>query len=262
MKKISLYIILFFLYFFLSDCSKETYIPSCYIAHIPDAYDYPLKPGMPGWELLNSSAEMDSVLQIPEDVLFSISTEGLIETVLSYPRFADLYFQEDIQFAFDILIEHFNGFPELLKRQDAAILLLNRYKSMEPRCQENNWPSIPRPGSSTSFSFAFIEILLAQYDILQQLDNEDTHILLKEAIEKYEEKQVYNYSVFSKKHTVLIAGRILFLNNYAPFMEEYSNDIYVKNFIDRIMLYSNFDTLDRVYVFAIDYILKSLKKEK
>lgn len=238
----------------MSDCSKETFAPGCYIAHISDAYDYPLKPGMPGWRLLNSTDEMDSVLQIPEDVLFSISTEGLIETVLNYPRFADLYFQEDYQFAFNILVEHFNGFSELLKRQNAATLLLNRYKSMEPSCQENNWPSIPRTGSSTSFSFAFIEILIAQYDILQQLDNVDTNILLKEAIKKYEEKKLYDYSIFSKKHTVLIAGRILFLNNYAPFMEEYSNDVYVKDFIDKVMLNSNFDTLDRVYEFAVDFI--------
>lgn len=256
MKKDRLYIILFFLYFFSLNCSKEDFNPSCYIAHVSDAYDYPLKPGMPGWELLRNSDEMDSVLQIPKDVLLSISTEGLIETVLNYPSFPNIYFQNDYQYVFDIIKEKFNGFSELLMRQDAAILLLKRYKSMKPHCQENNWPSINGPGSSPSFSFAFIEILLAQYDILEQLDNDDTHTLMQEAIEKYEEKIVNNFSVFSTKHTVLIAGRILLLNNYAPFMEEYNNDIYVKDFIDRIMLLSNFDTLERVYELAINFNLK------
>ena len=254
MKINILYIILFFLYFFLSACSKEKEEHSCYIAHVPDAYDYPIKPGTPEWEQLNSSDEMDSVLQIPEDVLHSISTEGLIETVLNYPRWGDLYFLEDYQFGFDVIKENFNGIQELLKRSDAATKLFDRYKLMNPGCNENNWPSINGPGSSASFSFAFIEIIIAQYDILNQFDNEQIETLLKEVIIKYEEKNRYDYSVFSKKHTVLIAGRIMYLSNYTPFIEEYSKNIYVKEFIEKVMLNNNFETLDLVYDYAKNFL--------
>ena len=246
MKTRILYLSLFFLSLLLSACSKEKEEHTCNISHVTDAYDYPLKPGMPGWSLLNSSHEMDSVLQIPDNVLANISTEGLIETALNYPRFGDLYFLDDYQHAFEILTEHFNGFQELLKRDDAAEKLLYRYELMYPDCNDNNWPSINGPGSSTSFSFAFIEIIIAQYDILAQLDKVKSKTLLKEALIKYQEKSQYNYSVFSKKHTALIAGRIMYLADYTPFIEEYNKNIYVKDFIDKVILNSNFETLELV----------------
>ena len=253
MKNSYQYIILVFLYLFSCSCEKEKEKEKeygCYIEHNPDAYVFPIKPGMPEWEQLNSSREIDSVLQIPEDVLQNISTEALIETVLNYPRFGDLYFLDDYQLAFDRLTEHFNGFQELLTRNDAAIYLFNRYKLMYPGCDENNWPSIIEPGRSNSFSFAFIEIVIAQYVILNQFDDDELMTVLEETIHKYEEKNRYNYSVFSKKHTVLIAGRIMYLSNYTPFITEYNTNIHVKEFVDKVMLNSNFKTLDLVYEYA------------
>ena len=157
-----------FLWFIINtSCSNETEIgiEMCFIDHLQDAYDYPIKPGMAEWEKLNSSDEMDSVLQIPEAILHSISTEGLIETVLNYPMFGNLYFIDDYQQSFDLLEENFNGFQELLNRTDAGRLLFDRYKLMHPGCKENNWPSINGPGSSASYSFAFIEILILKFPL-------------------------------------------------------------------------------------------------
>ncbi|NLJ39771.1 MAG: hypothetical protein GX432_13570 [Candidatus Atribacteria bacterium] len=260
MKLNKLYIVLLAFLYLLSGCSNEKEEYNCFIAGVPDAYDYPIKPGTPEWEKLTTSYEMDSVLQIPKDVLNSISTEGLIETVLNYPKFGDLYFLDNYQFSFDRLKEHFNGFQELLTRRDAGIKLFSRYKLMNPACNKNNWPSITGPGSSVSFSFAFIEIIIAQYDILNQFNNEQIKPLLKETIIKYQEKTRYNYSVFSKKHTVLIAGRIMYIKNYSPFMEEYKKNIYVKTFIDKVMLYNNFETLDLIIDYANDFYEKYNKR--
>lgn len=254
MKTSIIYILLSFLSFFLSGCLKEKVEHTCNIAHVIDAYDYPVKPGMPSWSLLDTSHEMDSVLQIPDNVLNNISTEGLIETSLNYPRFGDLYFLDDYQLAFEILTEHFNGFQELLKRDDAAEKLIYRYELMYPGCNDNNWPSVNGPGSSTSFSFAYIEIIIAQYGILSQLDKVKIKTLLKDTLIKYDEKNQYNYSVFSKKHTVLIAGRIMYLADYTPFIEEYNKNINVKNFIDKVILNSNFETLELVNNYAKKFL--------
>lgn len=229
----------------------------CFIEPAPDAYDYTIKPGMPEWAELNTSAEMDSVLQIPEDVLNNISTEGLVESVLNYPRFLDLYFIDNYQRAFDILTGNFNGFQELMDRKDAGIELLQRYERMHPGCKENNnWPSIGEPGSSASFAFTYIEIIIAQYDILNQYNNEELIKVLNEATTKYKLKQRYDYGIFCEKHSVLIAGRILHLKDYTPFIEEYNNNIYVKDFIDKVKLNNNFSTLDLVN----DYTKKYLNK--
>lgn len=235
-------------------CTKQPIELECYIEPVEDAYDYPIKPGSPEWAQLTSSQQMDSVLQIPDDILFSISTEGLVETCLSYPRFGDLYFAEDYQWAFEVLTDHFNGFSELLSRDDAALKLFDRYLLMYPGCSINNWPSINGPGTSTSFSFAYIEIILAQTEILQQLDGAETNLWMQEVITKYKQKKRYNYSVFSKKHTALIAGRIMLLNNYPPFMDEYYNNPYVKAFVDRVMLFGNFETLEVVIKHAVNFL--------
>jgi len=112
--------------FFLITCSKEDEEPLCIIEHVIDAYDYPVKPGSPEWAELTSNDEIDAVLQIPENILYEMSTEGLIETVLNYPRFADIYASENYQISFDVLTENFNGFHELLQRSDAAVHLLER----------------------------------------------------------------------------------------------------------------------------------------
>jgi hypothetical protein len=246
-------IVLFLLLSFLPGCTaKEEF--TCYLAKPQDSYDYPIKPGTPEWEQLDNSDEMDSVLQIPKNVLDNISTEGLIETVLNYPRFGDLYSIDDYQFAFDQMKNHYNGFQGLFNRNDAAMKLYDRYKEMYPGCVKNNWPSINGPGSSSSFSFAFIEILLAQYNILSQFNNEQIRILLREAISKYNEKNAHDFSVFSKKHTILITGRILYMSNYSPFIEEYSKNYFVKDFIDKVVLNNNFETLDLVLDYAEKYL--------
>ena len=201
-------------------CTKQPVELECYIEPVEDAYDYPIKPGSPEWAQLTSSQQMDSVLQIPNDILLDMSTEGLIETCLSYPRFGDLYFAEDYQWAFEVLTSHFNGFRELLLRDDAAIKLFDRYLQMYPGCSINNWPSIIRPGYSTSFSFSFIEIILAQPEILQQLNDAETNAWMQELVAKYKQKKGYDYSIFSLKHTPLVAGRIMIMRNYHPFVYE------------------------------------------
>jgi hypothetical protein len=249
MRTVAINIVFWFVLLILACCSKEKEEHFCFIEPSPDAYDYPIKPGTPEWELLQSSDEMDSALRIPEEILYYISTEGLIETVLNYPGFGNIYFAEDYQIAFDLMKDNFNGFSELLQRDDAAKKLKNRYILMHPGCNKNNWPSIIEPGRNISFSFAYIEILLAQYDILNQLDCATLKLLHDESNRKYSEKIFYNHSVFSKLHTVLIEGRIMYLNKYPPFLEEYNENHYVKIFIERANLL-DFETLDLIHNYS------------
>ncbi len=220
----------------------------CYIDSPEDVYDYPIKPGMPEWAEFRNSDEMVAATQLPENVLSTISTEGLIETVLRYPLYAELYLIEDYQNTFNNMKDRFNGLEELLKREDAAEKLLNRYKIMYAACFENNWPSILEDGSSNEFSFAYIEIILAQYDILNQLDEIELESMFKEALRKYKVKKQYNnYSIFSIKHSACIMARILLLKENAQFISEYNNNFYLKDFTDMFILYGNYSTLDFIY---------------
>ena len=50
-----------------------------------DAYIYPINGGTPRWQAFTTHDEMLKACQIPEGILSTMSTSGLVETVLNYP---------------------------------------------------------------------------------------------------------------------------------------------------------------------------------
>src|SRR4051812_33737550 len=89
-----------------------------------DAFKFPITPGMPEWRQLNSHAEMVAKSQVPEHKLRAMSTDGLINTVLSYPLLGDMLAFNSIQEGFDTVARNFNGLHALLERPDAGESLL------------------------------------------------------------------------------------------------------------------------------------------
>ncbi len=106
---------------------------------IDDAYDYPVKPGTDAWKALGSHIEMLQVCQIPEIKLQTMSTAGLVETVLNYPLFCDAWAWNTPQEGFNTISGQFNGLAELLKRTDAGTVLLAKYKTMDPAAMGQDW---------------------------------------------------------------------------------------------------------------------------
>jgi len=128
---------------------------------------------------------------------------------------------------------------------------------MHPGCKINNWPSINKPRASTSFSFAFIEIIIAQYGILNQYDSLHLDQLFNEALLKFEQKNMYDCSSFGKPHTAIILGRIMYLDKYGPFIEEYDNNSQVRIFLDGVInalgIVDSVEALDIIYNYAKQY---------
>ncbi|MFZ3101985.1 MAG: hypothetical protein WA113_07270 [Desulfitobacteriaceae bacterium] len=92
------------------------------------SYQYPVKGGTEEWKKLNSHAEMLDVVQIPENILKKMTTAELVETVLNYPLYGDMYSYDTFQQGIESIIIQFNGLSELLKRDDAGTVLLAKYK--------------------------------------------------------------------------------------------------------------------------------------
>ncbi|MDY7040242.1 MAG: hypothetical protein SVX38_05200 [Chloroflexota bacterium] len=181
-----------------------------------DAYDFPIKPGTPEWAALKSHEEMLQVCQVPESILQEMSTEGLIETCLNYPLYGDMLAYNSMQQGFDAVVSRFNGLQELLKREDAGSKLLARYRKMDPETGEN-WT--PLRSSNSSLDFTFIEMLLAQDDILSKLTPAERRDLLAVSLEMVRSKQKHAdiYSLFGQERTALIMGRILQMENFDAF---------------------------------------------
>lgn len=95
-----------------------------YPIHTP--YDYPIKPGTPEWAMLSTQSAKVEACQIPDDVLHALTTEALVETVLSYPLRTNLLAYDTKALGYQKLTLQFNGLQELERRADALSILSQR----------------------------------------------------------------------------------------------------------------------------------------
>lgn len=175
----------------------------------PDTYDFPIKPGTPEWQALNSHEEMVRACQIPEATLQSMSTAGLVETVLNYPLLGDMIAYNSFQEGFNTMASEFNGLAELLQRPEAGSELLTRYRAMDPAAIDVNWT--PEQRGQYAFRIAYVETLLAQDTIRANLTEAELHNLLAETVIKLRLKQEQPevYGQFSLGKAALLVGRIM-----------------------------------------------------
>jgi hypothetical protein len=152
------------------------------------AWDYPVKPGMKEWLVFKSTEEMYKAVSIPENVLKKLDTELLVQICLNYPALPVVFLFNSPQDGFDNLYKHFNGIQELIERKDAGEFLLKQYATFSLRDFNTLW-TLEKQGEFVH-RYYYIEIILAQPQILQSLKSEDRKLFLKEAIKKFEEKQL------------------------------------------------------------------------
>ena len=140
----------------------------------------------PEWKSTISRVERGEKLQLPEEMLTELSTDALIEAVIDYPFFSDVYAFDNVQDGFDIMYDSFNGVRELSMRNDAATVLLDKY-SNEPVLTETT------PDSDV-FRITDIEILISQDFITDKLSDTEKKQLINVASKKYmmeKESDVY-----------------------------------------------------------------------
>lgn len=156
---------------------------SVFAADGKEAFAYDLQPGTEEWGQLDHG-ERVLALQIPDEVLKSMSTEDLVNAVLDYPCFIDMIFYDTYQDGFEVVLEHFNGLQELVNREDAGRCLLNAYKDMElsqimSEVDENK-------KFEESLNLLYLETLLAQPKISKNMSIDDLEVLEVLAKTNYE----------------------------------------------------------------------------
>ncbi len=238
-------VVLLFASLALAACEKEDHSCRPYTAPVPrDTYVFPVQPGTPAWARLMTGAEMVAACQVPATTLNSMSTEGLIATCLDYPLLFDMTMANSLQRGARGVMSNFNGFGELHQRPSAAALLLDRYQRMRAGCL----PKADQQGEY-SFTFSYVEMIVAQEEYLNQLSSAQRRILLQETLTKYADKQPYTddvYGIFGLKTTAFVMARIMQAERYAPFLTELSNSPALQAFITDVNLQGNPQTLDVV----------------
>jgi len=190
-----------------------------------DAYEFPVTPqnNKEKWASLKTSEEKEALLQIPEDRLREMSTEGLIATCLQYPNLVPLFAYNSPQRAIDRLSEEFNGLKELLGRKDVGDYLLKFYSDVD-------LDFLKKSDKYPAHRLLLIEYILAQPSVLETVSDKDH--LVKVVYDKMMLKQDKYEDVFSTNASALVLARTV--NTYYPNLMKNIDDRNgdLKNFIE------------------------------
>jgi len=150
-------------------------------------WDYPVKPGTDAWKSLKNNAEKVQACQIPSEIIATMNTGELLNVCLDYPLLPDIFAFSNIKDGFSKFESDFNGFRELIRRDDAAKELLKRYKTLDPL-------SIPNEGSIMEkgnyvFRFSFIELFISYPLVVEKCSTNEKKEIVRELLLKKEKKK-------------------------------------------------------------------------
>jgi len=203
----------------------------CQAFEYSDTYQYPLIPGTDEWKSYEGNRKEACI--IPEDVLATISTEGLLESLLNKPFIWTDYVAYDYrQDGFVHLMELFPGIGEFLSRPDVFSVIYDRYQKMDLDC-EAYYP--PLYSDVLLFGFPCIEIYMVQDEFLENLDSIEINLLF-EIIRDINLLKIDKRPVFYLEalESTALMGKILLKANYAPFVDFYNANEDISWFIEKL----------------------------
>jgi hypothetical protein len=222
----------------LLSCSKEDSI-TCVSNSFSDVYEYPLKPGTQEWIDLVSREERAQACMIPQAILETISTGGLFESLLDYPFIIDYLAWEKFQLGFNKLKSENKGFAELYSREDLSQVIFAWYGSMILDCKE--WIYHPLNTAPLSIELQTIEMFIFQDEFLDSINQDREIELFKLIFRKLQLKIKHGYYESEKIISSAILGKIMFRNEFSPFINECNNNDFIKFFIEYIPDYRPVD---------------------
>lgn len=172
-------------------------------------YDFPIRPGTEEWKSLVTERERFEAMQIPENLLKTMSTYDLIITCMNYPAMGYYTAFNNPQDGMDLVIRNFNGLQELMSRREAPTELLSMYKQMDDKTMNLQNRNIDQ--SYWSIKRSYFELLLTQNGIIDKMNVEDQYGLMEEARKRINHKidNQEEYSAIDYQPTLLIMSKIL-----------------------------------------------------
>ncbi len=196
------------------------------VENVPFSFDKVADPSI--WASFGSLKERQDACQMPENLLKTISTKNLVETCMNYPLYGMYLAYNNEMEGIKIIMDGFNGFAELEKREDAAIELLNYYEKITAvytNFWTNNSYEQVRP-----LHLGYLELILAS-DKIPSLYNDVNYKRLEELMQSNLHIKIKNpetFSILSVSKSLLLGAKIK--------LEKYplnSNDsIMLNNFLE------------------------------
>jgi hypothetical protein len=181
-----------------------------------------------------SFEETIEIYKIPDQVLQCISTDGLVQTCISYPEMRMVWTRNSLQQGIDYIENICNGFEELWRREDKFYAIIDLYKLLD---FERDWTKYSdlENGSYVS-NIIYHEIIIAQNEILQDLTDSQKIELFELVLEKLKLKMVKyeDFGGLGMAGSVAILSRIMLSDQYPPFLEKYEENWVLMNAVELI----------------------------
>ena len=99
---------------------------------IDTPYEYPIVPGTPEWAALENNIAKINACAVPDELVYQMTTDALLETYLTHPLAYNAYAYDDYSLGFEILRAYYHiGLDELLGREDLADAIIKKYSNMD-----------------------------------------------------------------------------------------------------------------------------------
>ena len=149
------------------------------------AWDFPVKPGTEAWKQAKSWRDNVDACQIPENVLYSLTTEDLAGICSEYPFLPFFNAFNDWRVGIDMQFEDFNGLRELFQREDVSQALVKLYQE-----KIQGLPASLKEDEASVY-FATLDILLSCYRSPDEANQENYREILRQLVTGYEKKITY-----------------------------------------------------------------------
>jgi hypothetical protein len=171
--------------------------------------------------------EVDRFMDLPQDIADCISTEGLIESILTYPYIGLIFAGYTGQSGYNLLKRKFRGPDVLESRIDRGKSLLKKYKVWNPLGFDKSWESV-EIGRYMSRG-VYLEVLISQFINLENLDSNDFKTLFSRSLEIFdaEKSEIDYYGYFALQYCSTTVARMMYMRNYEPFMSLYQTNEWI-----------------------------------
>jgi hypothetical protein len=191
--------------------------------------------------------------KIPEQVLQCISTDGLIQSCISYPEMRMIWTRNSLQQGFDFIEDKCNGFDELWIREDKNRCLIDFYKQLN---FERNWAdyTLLENGQYVDDIIRY-ELILAQEEVLLDLTEQQKPELFQIVLnnQKTKLKSIEYFGGLGVASSQAILSRIMLNDQYQPFLEKYNTDLYIKMSVDLIQGLDE-DSREQIMTLSEEYL--------
>jgi hypothetical protein len=172
-------------------------------------WDYPVKPGTKEWNELKTEKERINAVQIPDDVLDSMTTEDMVDACINFPLFGYYSAFNTPQEGFNIMLARFNIFNKVCEMDHVGNYLTKIYedagmsgwKKMGDKLDSEYW----------TLRLSYLEYFIAQKEVIYNLNPGEKIKLLKIAKTKLDQKRAHESfnSIPGIGSSLLLMSRIL-----------------------------------------------------